>query len=82
LFGTAASWPIVEIGPKGPLLLSVTPGHGVDARDLLALAPLLAAISVALPLLGRPQRKGMKRRQRQVVAAAVTARARYAELDE
>jgi predicted anti-sigma-YlaC factor YlaD len=49
----AVLWPFVEIGPRGPVLLTVAPAEGVVALDLLALIPLALAIFVLLPLLRR-----------------------------
>jgi hypothetical protein len=39
---------IVEPFPKGALLVSLTPTHGVDVGDLPALALLLVAASLAI----------------------------------
>jgi hypothetical protein len=39
---------VVEPFPKGKVLLSLTPAHGVDVGDLPALALLLAAAYLAI----------------------------------
>jgi hypothetical protein len=48
-------WPVLEIGPNGPTLVSFSSTHGLDARDLLSLPLLLAAFVVVWPL--RPRRR-------------------------
>ena len=53
LLVVAVLWPFVEIGPRGPVLLTVAPAEGVVALDLLALIPFVLAIFVLLPLLRR-----------------------------
>jgi hypothetical protein len=50
----AVAWPIVEIGPRGPVLFTMARAQGVVASDLLALIPLALAILVLRPLLRRP----------------------------
>jgi hypothetical protein len=49
LLGLAFAWPIVEIGPTGPLLLKLTSDHGVDAGDLVALIPFAVALVLLWP---------------------------------
>jgi len=39
---------IVEPFPKGPVLVSITEEHGIDAGDIPAIALLLAAIGMAV----------------------------------
>ncbi len=51
----AVSWPIMELGPQGPVLFTLAPAQGVVAADLLALIPLALAIFVIRPLLRRPR---------------------------
>jgi hypothetical protein len=51
----AVSWPIVEIGPRGPVLFTLARAQGLVALDLLALIPLALAIFVLRPLLRRPR---------------------------
>ena len=53
LLALAVLWPFVEVGPRGPVLLTVAPAEGVVALDLLALIPFVLAIVVLLPLLRR-----------------------------
>ena len=53
LFVVAVSWPLLELGPQGPVLFVLAPAQGVVAADLLALIPLALAIFVVRPLLRR-----------------------------
>ena len=53
----AVAWPILEIGPKGPVLFTLAPAQGVVAADLLALIPFALAIFVIRPLLQRRPRR-------------------------
>jgi hypothetical protein len=56
LLVVAVLWPILELGPEGPVLFELSPAHGVVAADLLVLIPLAIAIFVIRPLLRRPSR--------------------------
>lgn len=39
-------WPLVNVGPRGPTILSITYNHGVDLGDLLAVIPFALALAV------------------------------------
>jgi hypothetical protein len=39
-------WPLVNVGPRGPTLVIITPNHGVDLGDLAAIVPLALAIAL------------------------------------
>jgi hypothetical protein len=56
LLVVAVAWPILEIGPNGPVLFTLAPAQGVVAADLLALIPFALALFVIRPLLRRPPR--------------------------
>src|SRR5689334_7311336 len=55
LLGTAVLWPVLNLGPRRPTLLTVTGSHGVDLGDVLALVPFLCALIVLIPAV-MPQR--------------------------
>ena len=47
LFVVGVAWPIVDIGPRGQTVLTITPEHGVDTSDVVALGVVLLALSLA-----------------------------------
>jgi hypothetical protein len=53
LLVVAVSWPLLELGPQGPVLFVLAPAEGIVAADLLALIPLALAIVAIRPLLRR-----------------------------
>jgi hypothetical protein len=55
LLVVAMSWPMLELGPQGPVLFVLAPAEGVVAADFLALIPLALAIFLELPLRRRRQ---------------------------
>jgi uncharacterized RDD family membrane protein YckC len=55
LLAMALAWPLLDIGPKGPNLVTFSSGGGSDARDLLSLPVLLLVVVVLWPL--RPRRR-------------------------
>ena len=55
LLAMALAWPLLDIGPKGPNLVTFSSGGGSDARDLLSLPVLVLVVVVLWPL--RPRRR-------------------------
>jgi hypothetical protein len=60
LLAIALAWPLLDIGPKGPNLVTFSFGGGSDARDLLSLPVLLLVVVVLWPL--RPRRRARAKR--------------------
>jgi hypothetical protein len=59
LLAMALAWPLLDIGPKGPNLVTFSFGGGSDARDLLSLPVLFLVVVVLWPL--RPRRQPKER---------------------
>ena len=62
LFAMALAWPLLDIGPKGPNLVTFSFGGGSDARDLLSLPVLFLIVVVLWPLRPRPRTARSKER--------------------
>jgi hypothetical protein len=58
LFALALAWPLIDIGPKGPLLVTFSFGGGIDTRDLLSLPVVFLIVVVLWPL--RPRRRAAR----------------------
>ena len=56
LIGLAVSWPLSNLGPQDPVLVTLTPDHGIDAYDLLSLIPLAAAVTLLVVSRRTPRR--------------------------
>jgi hypothetical protein len=62
LCAIALAWPLLDIGPKGPNLVTFSFGGGSDARDLFSLPVLFLAVVVLWPL--RPRTRTARSKER------------------
>jgi hypothetical protein len=57
LLALALAWPLLDIGPKGPLLVKFPFRGGIDTRDLLSV-PVVFLVVAVLWSLRRPRPAG------------------------